>query len=72
MAANEPVALLDLSLKILLVPATKPFLGLRGLDPGSVLRFTNKPKYYWAFRQWLACAGQGLTRSSMGGCWNQV
>ena len=72
MVANDPMALPNISLKMLSVLATEPFVGLRGLDLGLDLRFTKIPQYYWPFQQWSTCAGQSLTQSSMGGFWNQV
>ena len=36
--SNVPLALPDPSLKMLLVPATEPFVGSRVLDPGSKVK----------------------------------
>ena len=47
------MALPNPSLKILPVLATEPFVGFGGLDPGSVSRFSNKPRTTGPFRNGL-------------------
>ena len=51
----------------ILVPTTKPFVGLVGPDPGSELSLLNKSLHYWPFRINSRCVDWSLTRSSMGG-----
>lgn len=57
----------------ILVPATEPFVGLYGPDPGSEELFS--PANFAAtcsFGNSPRSADWGLTRGSRGGCWNHV
>lgn len=56
----------------ILVPATKPFVGLVGPDPGLELVFQTNPYATSPFTMNPFSVDWSLTWSSIEGCWNQV
>ena len=59
----------DISMQIS-VPTMEPFVGLLGPDPGSELISQTNPCTTSPFGNSPWRMDSGLTRSSMGGCWN--